>query len=183
MNTSFGFPEAQGLYDPSLEKDSCGVGFVAHVKGKPSHQIVWDADQILRNMDHRGACGCESNTGDGAGILTGLPLKFMAKVAKESFRVDLPEAGKFAAGNIFLPTDETEREHCRSVIGELIKKHGQKLIGWRVVPVDADGADIGPTARSGEPVIEQLFVGAADGLNQEQFERQLYLIRKQRAPW
>lgn len=179
MNTSFGFPEAQGLYDPSLEKDSCGVGFVAHIKGKPSHQIVLDADQILRNMDHRGACGCESNTGDGAGILTGLPVKFMAKVAKDNFGIDLPEAGKFAAGNIFLPKDETEREHCRKVIGELIVKHGQKLIGWRVVPVDANGADIGPTARSGEPVIEQLFVAAADGLNQDEFERKLYLIRKQ----
>lgn len=179
MNKPIGFPQAQGLYDPSLEKDSCGVGFVAHVKGKPSHQIVLDADEILRNMDHRGACGCESNTGDGAGILTGLPLKFLRKVAKADLNVDLPEAGKFAAGNIFLPKDAAEREHCKKVINELVAKHGQKLLGWRRVPVDADKADIGPTARAGEPVIEQLFVGAAEGLSVAQFERQLYLIRKQ----
>ena len=80
MNNPFGFPTAQGLYDPSLEKDSCGVGFVAHVKGKPSHQIVMDADEILRNMDHRGACGCESNTGNGAGILTAYRTNFFAKL-------------------------------------------------------------------------------------------------------
>ncbi len=129
MNKPIGFPKAQGLYDPELEKDSCGVGFVAHVKGKPSHQIVLDADEILRNMDHRGACGCESNTGDGAGILTGLPLKFLKKVAKADLNVDLPEAGKFAAGNIFLPKDAGERAHCKKVIDELVAKHGQKLLG------------------------------------------------------
>ncbi|MFY7968800.1 MAG: hypothetical protein ACOVNV_06910, partial [Pirellulaceae bacterium] len=85
MSNRLGFPEAQGLYDPSLEKDSCGVGFVANVKGIPSHQIVLDADHILRSMNHRGACGCEANTGDGAGILTALPDKFLRKTAKRSF--------------------------------------------------------------------------------------------------
>ena len=179
MNKPIGFPPAQGLYDPSLEKDSCGVGFVANIKGKPSHQIVLDADEILRNMDHRGACGCESNTGDGAGILTGLPHTFLRRVAKQDLGIELPEAGKFAAGIIFLPKEASEREHCKKVVNELIAKHGQKLLGWRHVPVDADGADIGPTARRGEPDIEQLFVGSAEGLSHEAFERQLYLIRKQ----
>jgi glutamate synthase (NADPH) large chain len=179
IKNSIGFPVAQGLYDPSLEKDSCGVGFVAHIKGQPSHQIVLDADQILRNMDHRGACGCEANTGDGAGILTGLPEAFLRKVAKKDFGTDLPPTGEFAAGIIFLPKDATERAHCKKTVESLIKKYGQKLIGWRQVPVDPDGADIGPTARAGEPDIEQLFVGAAPGLSGEAFEQQLYLIRKQ----
>ena len=100
MNVPFGFPEKQGLYDPNLEKDSCGVGFVANVKGKPSHQIVVDADTILKNMDHRGACGCEQNTGDGAGILVGLPDGFLRRVAKEEFHVDLPAKGLYAAGTV-----------------------------------------------------------------------------------
>jgi glutamate synthase (NADPH/NADH) large chain len=105
MNAPFGFPEKQGLYDPSLEKDSCGVGFVANVKGIPSHQIVTDADTILRNMDHRGACGCEQNTGDGAGILVGLPDKFLRRVAKDQLHVELPAKGLYAVGNIFFPKD------------------------------------------------------------------------------
>jgi glutamate synthase (NADPH/NADH) large chain len=174
-----GFPKAQGLYDPSLEKDSCGVGFVAHIKGLPSHQIVSDADEILRRMDHRGACGCETNTGDGAGILTGLPHDFLCKVAKQDLGIDLPPAGQFAAGLIFLPKDAGERAHCKKTVESLIAKFGQKFLGWRQVPVDPKGADIGPTALRAEPDIEQLFVGAADGLSGEAFEQQLYLIRKQ----
>lgn len=178
MNAPIGFPEKQGLYDPSLEKDSCGVGFVAHVKGKASHQIVLDADQILRNMNHRGACGCEANTGDGAGILTALPDKFLRKVADRLFGVALPEKGCYAAGNVFLPKDAAERAQCKKVVEELVAEHGQKLIGWRPVPTSAALANIGPTARSSEPVIEQLFIAAGNGLRDEEFERKLYLIRK-----
>ncbi|MEP5989805.1 glutamate synthase large subunit [Rhodopirellula bahusiensis] len=172
-------PPAQGLYDPEHEKDACGVGFVAHIKGAPSHQIVIDADTILQNMDHRGACGCEPNTGDGSGIMCGLPHKFLQKVAKADLGVELPEEGKFSAGLIFLPTDDAERKTCKETIARLIEETGQKLIGWRDVPQETDAADVGPTARQSEPVIEQLFVGAADGLTNEEFERQLYLIRKQ----
>ena len=86
-----GLPEKQGLYDPANEHDSCGVGFVAHIKGEPSHQIVEDAYTILKNMEHRGACGCEANTGDGAGIMTGLPHEFLVRVAKDDLQADLPE--------------------------------------------------------------------------------------------
>ncbi|EGF24218.1 glutamate synthase large subunit [Rhodopirellula baltica] len=175
----FHLPPAQGLYDPEHEKDACGVGFVAHIKGAPSHQIVIDADTILQNMDHRGACGCEPNTGDGSGIMCGLPHKFLQKVAKADLGVELPEEGKFSAGLIFLPTDEAERKVCKDTIARLIEETGQKLIGWRDVPQETDAADVGPTARQSEPVIEQLFVGAADGLSNLEFERQLYLIRKQ----
>ena len=126
------FPPKQGLYDPAQEHDSCGVGFVAHIKGEPSHQILLDAEEILRNMDHRGACGCEANTGDGAGILTALPHKFLQKVVKAELGVDLPEPGSFSAGNVFLPQEENEREKCKTVFEELVAAQGQKLIGWRV---------------------------------------------------
>ena len=179
MNTPYGYPTKQGLYDPELEKDSCGVGFVANVKGVPSHQIVVDADTILRNMDHRGACGCEQNTGDGAGILVGLPDKFLRRVAKSTFGVDLPAKGLWAAGNIFFPKIAAERDKCRRIFNRLISSEGQTLIGWRDVPQQADLADIGPTARSAEPWTEQVFIQAAEGISSEEFERKLYAIRKQ----
>src|SRR5580704_10735087 len=100
-----GPPEKQGLYDPAFEHDSCGVGFVANIKGVRSRQIIDDADRILCHMVHRGACGCEANTGDGAGILTGLPHEFLHRVAKQDLGVSLPEPGYYGVGNVFLPTD------------------------------------------------------------------------------
>ncbi|WP_153556442.1 glutamate synthase large subunit [Roseimaritima sediminicola] len=172
-------PGKHGLYDPELEKDSCGVGFIAHIKGKPSHQIVLDADVILQNMDHRGACGCEPNTGDGSGIMCGLPDAFLRKVAKRDLNVELPEEGRYAAGLIFLPTDPKERKTCKDAVEALVKETGQQLLGWRDVPQETDLADVGPTARRSEPYVEQLFVAAAEGLDRSAFERQLYLIRKQ----
>ncbi|MGR9071586.1 MAG: glutamate synthase large subunit [Gammaproteobacteria bacterium] len=176
---TYEMPRKQGLYDPANEKDSCGVGFIAHVKGERSHKIVKDAGTALVAMTHRGACGCESNTGDGAGIMTALPLEFLAKVAKADLGVDLPAPGSFAAGLVFLPQHVEEREKCKATLEKLIAENGQRLIGWRKVPVDADGADIGPSARATEPVIEQLFIAASEGLEGDAFERQLYLIRKQ----
>jgi glutamate synthase (NADPH/NADH) large chain len=175
----FHLPEKQGLYDPQYEKDSCGVGFIAHIKGKPSHQNIIDADTILQNMDHRGACGCEPNTGDGSGLMAGLPHKFLRKVAKQDLGVDLPEPGQFAAGLVFLPQDGDERAVCKQTIEKLIAQEGQRLIGWRDVPQLTDLADVGPTARNSEPVIEQLFVGAATGLDEDAFDRKLYQIHKQ----
>ncbi|TWU30267.1 glutamate synthase-related protein [Bythopirellula polymerisocia] len=173
------FPAKQGLYDPAHEHDSCGVGFVAHIKGERSHQILLDAEQVLRNMDHRGACGCEANTGDGAGILTALPFDFLNKVVKNELNVDLPAPGSFAAGNVFLPKDSQERAKCKAVVEELIKVHGQQLVGWREVPTDVKKADIGPSALAGEPAIEQLIIAAGKKFTGDAFERQLYLIRKQ----
>jgi glutamate synthase (NADPH/NADH) large chain len=172
-------PPKQGLYDPAFEHDSCGVGFVAHVKGKRSHQILIDAEEVLRNMDHRGACGCEPNTGDGAGILTALPHEFLQRVVKQELKSELPAPGEFAAGIVFLPTDEKERAKCKSVVEEIIKQQKQKLVGWRKVPTETNKADIGPTARAAEPYIEQLIIAAGKGLSGDAFERQLYLIRKQ----
>ncbi|HFD13291.1 MAG TPA: glutamate synthase subunit alpha, partial [Crenotrichaceae bacterium] len=176
---TYGIPHKQGLYDPENEKDSCGVGFIAHIKGIRSHQIIVDAGTALEAMAHRGACGCEPNTGDGAGILTALPMEFLEKVAQEELGIELPEQGKFSAGLVFLPQVDAERAHCKQLVEQLIVAQGQQLLGWRKVPVDTDKADIGPSARATEPVIEMLFVGAADGIEGDAFERQLYLIRKQ----
>lgn len=178
MNAPFGFPEKQGLYDPSLEKDSCGVGFVAHIKGQASHQIVEDAATILKNMYHRGACGCEKNTGDGAGLLVGMPHRFLTRVAKKDIGVNLPSLGKYSVGNVFLPKEADHREACKRRINELIAEEGQVLLGWRKVPTQPDLADIGPSARLAEPVTEQVFIASDDRLTQEEFERKLYLIRK-----
>jgi glutamate synthase (NADPH/NADH) large chain len=174
----FGFPEKTGLYDPASEKDSCGVGFVANIKGQPSHQIMLDAYHLNSRMDHRGGCGFEANTGDGAGILMALPHGFFGKIAKDELKEELPAPGLYAVGNIFLPQIKTEREHCRKIINAIIMEEGQHLIGWRIVPIDPDGADVGPAARMAQPFIEQLFVSAALGLSNEQFERKLYIIRK-----
>ncbi len=171
-------PPKQGLYDPALEHDSCGIGFVAQVKGQRSHQIVLDADRMLQNMDHRGACGCEANTGDGAGILTALPHDFLQKVARDDLQAELPEPGTFAAGLVFLPTKKIEREHCKRTLENIIAEQGQRLVGWRRVPVDPEKADIGLTARQSAPEIEQLFIAASEGLKGDAFERQIYLIRK-----
>jgi len=174
-----GLPAKQGLYDPQFEHDSCGVGFVAHIKGERSHQIVLDADEVLGCMDHRGAVGSEANSGDGAGMLTALPHQFLAKVAKEDFGATLPAEGRYAAGLVFLPQIESERAKCKTLVEKLIAERGQKLLGWRVVPVEPDNADIGPTARAAAPFIEQLFVAATDGIEGDNFERELYMIRKQ----
>lgn len=178
MRPSFGAPDATGLYDPANEHENCGVGFVAHIKGDRSRSIITDADRILRHMDHRGACGCEENTGDGAGMLTALPTEFLARVAKEDCDIELPEPGRYGAGIVFLPQDETERANCKATVEELVTKQGQTLLGWRNLPVDFDTADIGKTARDFAPYMEMLFVGAADGLDQEALERQLFVIRK-----
>jgi glutamate synthase (NADPH/NADH) large chain len=174
----YGLPPAHGLYRPDQEHDSCGVGFVAHIKGERSHKIVRDADHLLCRMDHRGARGAEPNTGDGAGILTALPLEFLAKVAQAEFGVTLPGPGHFAAGNVFLPTDDAQRERCKALVAAICAEEGQTLIGWRPVPTEPEKADLGASARAAAPVIEQLFIAAADGLEGDAFERKLYLIRK-----
>ncbi len=175
---SGGLPESYGLYSPEFEHDSCGVGFVANIKGIRSRQIVDDADRILRHMDHRGACGCESNTGDGAGIMTAIPHGFFEQIAESDLGCQLPSEGLYGAGVVFLPTEEAAREHCRAEVNRIVATQGQRVLGWRPLPVDFDRADIGPTARAAAPVLEQLFVAAADDLDRDAFERQLFVIRK-----
>ena len=160
-------PERHGLYDPANEKENCGVGFIAHIKGQASHQFVLDASTMLVSMDHRGGCGCESNTGDGSGMLTALPHKLLRKVAKDDLKTDLPEPGRYAAGLVFLPKDSAERKFCKETVERIIREQGQRLIGWRLFPTDAKKADVGPTALAAEPAIEQLFIAAADGVDRE----------------
>ena len=173
-----GMPQKTGLYDPSYEKDSCGVGLVANIKGLPSRQIMEDAYLVNSRMDHRGGCGFEENTGDGAGILTALPHNFLKKISKE-VDISLPEKGCYAVGNIFLPQKKKEREFCKKEIEKIISSEGQIFLGWRSVPVDPDKADVGPAARLSQPAIEQLFIQSNKEIDQKEFERRLYLIRKQ----
>jgi glutamate synthase (NADPH/NADH) large chain len=194
ISPQLGLPPKQGLYDPQSEHDSCGVGFVAHIKGKRSHQMLLDAQQILHSMDHRGACGCETNTGDGAGILTTLPHEFLQQRVRQDLGIELPEPGKFAAGNVFLPTIEAERTRCKETVKALVAAQGLRLVGWRPVPTAWEQADIGPTAKAAEPCIEQLVVAVGKDpqkaetsgddlstipLESDVFERDLYFIRKQ----
>tara|TARA_R110002072_G_scaffold13481_1_gene56726 strand:- start:186737 stop:191422 length:4686 start_codon:yes stop_codon:yes gene_type:complete len=171
-------PAKRGLYDPKNEKENCGVGFVAHIKGERSRQIIDDADRMALHMTHRGACGCEENTGDGAGMLTGLPYELLEKAAKTDLGVELPKRGQYGTGIVFMPTDKAEREECRSIVNAIIEERGQKLIGWREVPVDPKGANVGPTAVLCMPNFEQLFIEAADGIDADAFERELFIIRK-----
>ena len=172
-------PGKTGLYDPAYEHDACGVGFIAHVRGERSHRLMQQAAHMLTQMDHRGACGCEPNTGDGAGMLTALPHALLRRVAADEFGAELAAPGTFSAGVFFLPQDDAEREFCRRTVEEIVASRGQRLIGWRAVPTHPETANIGATAIDSMPVIEQLFIGAADGLDQDAFERELYLIRKQ----
>ena len=176
-NKQLYLPEARGLYHPNNEKDSCGVGFIAHIKKQSSHQITLDALEMLARMDHRGGCGCEANTGDGAGILTNIPHRFFATEIKSLFGVNI-EKGRYCVGNVFLPQDNTQRAHCVKLFEEVIEREGQNLIGWRDVPVNADKADVGNTARYSQPVIKQLIIAAADGMDDDSFERTLFIIRK-----
>ena len=157
------------------------MGFVAHIKGKRSHQILIDAEEVLRNMDHRGACGCEPNTGDGAGILTALPHEFLQpRRASRSLKAELPDAGR-VRGRHRLPADG--RSRAGEVQASRRRDHrGAGAAAGRLAARcrrEADKADIGPTAKAGEPHIEQLVIAAGKGLSGDAFERQLYLIRKQ----
>ncbi len=169
-------PPITGLYDPAYEHDSCGVGFVVDIKGRKSHQIINNALTVLKNLIHRGACGCEENTGDGVGILTQIPHKFFTRVCKE-INVELPKFGHYGAGMVFLPNDAAQRQQCQDKFRQIIKEEEQRLLGWRDVPTD--DASLGATARSGEPTFKQVFIARSSTLKDEvEFERKLYVIRK-----
>ena len=174
---NIGLPPKAGLYDPETEKDSCGVGFICDIKGRPSRRIIEDARDMNCCMEHRGGVGYEKNTGDGAGMLLGVPDRFLRKVAQADLGVELPAQGRYGVGNVFLPTDEAERAHCMKVLEEEIAAAGQRLLGWRSLPVHPDGAGIGKAARAAMPYFAQLFIGA-EGVEGDEFERKLYVIRK-----
>jgi glutamate synthase (NADPH/NADH) large chain len=177
QNTLLHLPKAHGLYSPNNEKENCGVGFIAHVKAKPSHQITLDALEMLTRMDHRGGCGCESNTGDGAGILTNIPHDFFAAEIKSQFDIEVKK-GEYAVGNVFLPQDDTQRLHCMALLEKTTADEGQTFIGWRDVPIDPVKADVGNIARESQPVIKQLIIAKAGDIDNKTFERSLFVIRK-----
>ena len=165
-----------GLFDPALERDACGVGFIADLKGKKSHKIVEDALAILENLEHRGAVGADPLAGDGAGILVQIPHDFLSAECA-CLGIALPEPGHYAVGHVFLPQDERLRAHCERVWARLIREEGLEFLGWRSVPVD--NASLSEMVKATEPVHRQLFIGRPKSIaSQEEFERKLYLVRK-----
>ncbi|HEX8143100.1 MAG TPA: glutamate synthase large subunit [Pyrinomonadaceae bacterium] len=169
-------PEKQGLYDPRHEHDACGVGFVVDIAGRKSHEIVRQAIRVLLNLEHRGACGCEKNTGDGAGILLQIPHLFFAREC-DPLGIKLPPPGHYGIGMVFLPHDRESREQCEHLFEEIVREEGQSVLGWRSVPTD--DSTIGPTAKASEPLVRQIFIGRHPGLSDDlAFERKLYVIRK-----
>ena len=172
--TNLGVPPAHGLYHPANEHDACGVGFVVNMHGEKSHQIVRQGLEILVNLTHRGACGCDPETGDGAGILTQMPHEFIAAKAAE-LGLQLPPPGDYGTGMVFLPRDPAERAWCEQKFEAAIAKEGQVFIGWRDVPIDND--QIGRVAREVEPFIRQIFIGRGAETPTDMFEWKLYVIR------
>ena len=171
-----GPPSKQGLYDPQFEHEACGVGFVADIKGRKSHTIIQQALQVLLNLNHRGACGCEANTGDGAGILIQPPHEFLKLVAREG-RVSLPGAGEYGVGMVFLPQDAGQRAECEKVFADIAAEEGQPVLGWRTIPTS--NVTLGGTALASEPFMRQVFLGRNPKLTDDlAFERKLYVIRK-----
>jgi glutamate synthase domain-containing protein 2/glutamate synthase domain-containing protein 1/glutamate synthase domain-containing protein 3 len=167
----------QGLYDPQFEHDACGVGLVANIKGIKSHVIITQGLEVLINLGHRGACGADPETGDGAGILIQMPHEFFAKECA-SLGMALPERGEYGVGMAFLPPDPEQRAACEAIVARVVAEEGQEFIGWRDVPVSPDA--IGTLAAQVSPVIRQFFVGRADGhVDRVPLELRLYIIRKQ----
>jgi glutamate synthase (NADPH/NADH) large chain len=167
---------ASGLFDPSLEKDSCGVGFIADIKGRPSHQIVKDGLTILLNLEHRGAVGADPRAGDGAGILVQKPHKFFVRCAKE-LGFALPERGQYAVGFLFMPNDTEWREKIQKIYEEQAALEGMKVLGWRDVPTD--NSTLGESVKPTEPRHQQVFIARGAKIkNEDEFERRLYILRK-----
>ena len=181
-------PASQGLYDNENEKDSCGVGFICHIKGQPSHKIVSDARQLLCAMTHRGATGADSRDGDGAGVMTGIPHEFFKREAERDIGCVLPAPGEYAVGNLFFKAnDPVLLQSQQATFAKIANDLDLRVLGWREVPTD--GTILGPAASSKEPIIAQPFVvlrsNYGDGhvsqngpFDATYLERQLYVLRK-----
>jgi glutamate synthase (ferredoxin) len=168
-------PLAQGLYHPAHEHDACGIGFVANVRGLKSHEIISKGIQVLLNLTHRGACGCDPETGDGAGILLQIPHEFFVReCGKLGF--ELPEPGAYGVGMTFLPVEKHERLQCEGILERIVREEGLTVLGWRDTPCFASA--IGRVARGSQPYIQQIFVGCAELVDEDAFERKLYVVRK-----
>ena len=173
--TAHGLPAPQGLYNPANEHDACGIGFVANIKGQKSHDIIEKGIQILINLTHRGACGCDPETGDGAGLLIQIPHRFFAREAT-TLGFTLPAPGEYGVGMVFMPVERHERLVTEGILERIVSEEGLTVLGWRDTPID--GNAIGRVARSTQPYIQQIFVGRPSHLTQDQFEGKLYVVRK-----
>ncbi len=173
--TGIGLPPPQGLYDPGRERDACGIGFVANIKGARSHGIIEKGIEILVNLTHRGACGCDPETGDGAGVLIQIPHEFFARECSRQ-GVQLPAPGEYGVGMVFLPVERHDRLHCEGILERIVREEGLVVLGWRDTPIDANA--IGRIARASQPYIEQIFIGRSLGTSREELERKLYVVRK-----
>jgi glutamate synthase (NADPH) large chain len=172
---SNGLPPAQGLYDPAHEHDACGIGFVASISGNKSHDIIRKGVQVLLNLAHRGACGCDPETGDGAGVLIQIPHKFFSREC-EKLGFALPGPGAYGVGMVFLPVEKHPRLQCEGILERIVREEGLTFLGWRDTPVYASA--IGRVARASQPYIQQIFVGCPSAMDEDGFERKLYVIRK-----
>ncbi|HYI93518.1 MAG TPA: glutamate synthase large subunit [Bryobacteraceae bacterium] len=173
--TNTGLPVQQGLYDPQNEKDACGLGFIVNINGEPSHDIITKGIQILINLTHRGACGCDPETGDGAGILIQIPDKFFRRECK-TLGFTLPPVGEYGVGMVFLPVEHTQRLVAEGIFERIAVEEGLAVLGWRDTPVYGDA--IGRVARASQPYIEQIFIRCAPGMDQDTFERKLFVVMK-----
>ena len=175
--TNPGLPPKQGLYDPANEHDACGVGFIANIAGEKSHRIVQEGIQLLVNLEHRGACGCDPETGDGAGLTIQIPDRFLRREAT-GLGIELPEAGRYGLGNVMLAQDDAAAARQVEILEAVVAEEGQTVLGWRDVPHDPQA--IGWQARSGLPKLRQIFIGAtgAAASDEDAFERKLYVIRR-----
>jgi glutamate synthase (NADPH) large chain len=174
-SSAHGLPPAQGLYNPAHEHDACGMGFVASIRGQKSHAIIQQGIQVLISLTHRGACGCDPETGDGAGVLIQIPHKFFARECS-TLGFELPAPGAYAVGMTFLPVERHQRLQCEGILERIVREEGLEVLGWRDTPVD--GSAVGRVARVSQPYIQQIFVGSPAGLNDDAFERKLYVVRK-----
>jgi glutamate synthase domain-containing protein 2/glutamate synthase domain-containing protein 1/glutamate synthase domain-containing protein 3 len=175
QHKSYSPPPAQGLYHPAQEHDACGIGFVANIRGQKSHDIISKGIQVLLNLAHRGACGCDSETGDGAGILLQIPHQFfLRECGKLGF--ELPNPGAYAVGMTFLPVEKHERLQCEGILERIVREEGLTVLGWRDTPCFGDA--IGRVARGSQPYIQQIFVGRGGFSDEDTFERKLYVVRK-----
>jgi glutamate synthase (NADPH/NADH) large chain len=170
-----GLPKAQGLYRPEHEHDACGIGFVASIEGIKSHDIVVKGVQILINLAHRGACGCDPQTGDGAGILIQIPHAYFESETK-NLGFSLPSPGEYGVGMVFLPVDPHDRLLCEGIVEKIARDEGLSVLGWRDTPIN--GNSIGRVARASQPYIEQIFIRNAPGMDQDALERKLFVVRK-----
>jgi glutamate synthase domain-containing protein 2/glutamate synthase domain-containing protein 1/glutamate synthase domain-containing protein 3 len=173
--TKNGLPLAQGLYDPGCERDACGIGFVASLRREKSHDIIRKGIQVLINLTHRGACGCDPETGDGAGILIQIPHAFFVRECRQ-LGFDLPAVGEYGVGMMFLPVEKHHRLQCEGIVERIVREEGLSVLGWRDTPVNGDA--IGREARASQPYIQQLFVARAAEMDEPALERRLYVVRK-----